>query len=129
MVDAASARRLFDYLHASKLGVPLDLLHLVVGEPILHKTAGRRVAASDKVERDFFCSMDNAGMVTIVDSQAEAIRREEEYFANLKVKWDEERHAREAAQIELENMESAGLEFDEVYYGTAAHDDDDLFGD
>lgn len=68
-------------------------------------------------------------MVTIVDSQAEAIRREEEYFAKLKVEWDEERHAQEAAQIEAENMESAGREFDEVLYGAAALDDDDLFGD
>lgn len=68
-------------------------------------------------------------MVTIVDSQAEAIRREEEYLAKWKVKWDEERHAQEAAQIEVENMEAAGLEFDEVFYGAAALDDDDLFGD
>ncbi|KAI9881583.1 MAG: hypothetical protein M1830_000147 [Pleopsidium flavum] len=128
-VDTTSARRLFGYLHDSKLGVPLDLLHLVVGEPILHKTAGPREAASDKLEREFFCSMDNAGLAIIVGSQAEAIRREEEYFANFRVEWAEERQAQEAAQIEVENMVSAGVKFDEVLDGATGLDDVDLFGD
>ena len=127
-VDTAAARRVFRYLQASKLGAPLDLLHIIVGEPILHNTVGPRVAASDILEREFVCSMDDAGEAIVKDSQAEAILREEEYLAKMRVELEEERQAQEAAQIEVMNMASAGAEFDRVLDGAAALDDD-LFED
>lgn len=76
--------------------------------------------------------MDNAGLAIVIDSQAVAIRCEEEYFARLRVEEEEERRAQEAAQTVARDMESAGSEFDEVFGGVsdcAAAPGDDLFRD
>ncbi len=65
--------------------------------------------------------MDNAGLAIVIDSQAVAIRCEKEYFARLRVEEEEERPAQEAAQTVARDMESAGLEFDEVFGCSARH--------